>query len=133
MILEINNSCEFIPEFNGNKTEDKPILVKYKNPTMPLYDKLIPKPQLTLKLSPDGQSSGGESIVTIDNKAIVMAMVTSIENLEIKFANGKTLAITTAKELYGEEVPSSISGLIDEIGAHLQSVLSKKAGVDLKN
>lgn len=133
MILEINDSCEFVPEFNGNKAEDKPILVKYKNPTMPLYDRLIPKPQLTLKLSADGQSSGGESVVTIDNKAIVMAMVTSIENLEIKLQNGKTISITTAKELYGDDVPSSVAGLIDEIGSHLQSALSKKANVDLKN
>jgi len=25
MILEINDSCEFVPEINGNKAEDKPL------------------------------------------------------------------------------------------------------------
>jgi hypothetical protein len=134
MILEINETLEFIPEWNENAKSDKPIVVKYKNPTMVMYEKLIPKPQLKVKVSPDGKSEGGESMITIDNKAIVLEMVTTIHNLDIvDVPNDKKYSIRTAAELYGSGAPAIISGLIDEIGIQLQKVLVRKAGVDSKN
>jgi hypothetical protein len=133
MILEINEVCEFIPDWNENKKNADQIKVKYKNPTMPMYDKLIPKPQMVLKVGPDGKASGGETAVTIDNKAILLEMVTSIENLSFKVGSGEVVSIKTGKDLYGSAVPAVISGLVDEIGAFLQGVLSKKAVVDAKN
>jgi len=133
MVLEINDECEFTPEWNGNKGADKPILVKYKAPTMPMYDKLIPKPQLMLKVSPEGKAMGGETTVTVDNKAIIFDMVTSIENFDVKLKSGNTLNIRTGKDLYGAEVPAVVSGLVDEIGSHLQATLSKRADISTKN
>jgi hypothetical protein len=134
MILEIDDVLEFTPEWNENKASDNPIVVKYKNPTMIMYEKLIPKPQLTLRVDKDGNSQGGESTVIIDNKAIALAMVTSISNLEINDKrNDKKYGIRTVEELYGSGAPSALSGLADEIGAYLQKILVKKAGVDAKN
>jgi hypothetical protein len=134
MILEIDDVLEFTPEWNGNEKSDNPIVVKYKNPTMVMYEKLMPKPKLVLKIDADGKSQGGESAVTIDNKAIVMELVTTISNLEINNKQeGKKFSIRTAAELYGSGAPAMLSGLADEIGVYLQKVLAKKAGVEAKN
>jgi hypothetical protein len=134
MILEIAEVLDFVPEWNGNKDSDNPIVVKYKNPTMVMYEKLIPKPKLKVRVSPDGQSEGGESEVTIDNKAIVQEMVTAISNLEINDkVNGKKYHIRSPAELYGSGAPAILSGLAEEIGVYLQQILVKKAGLDAKN
>lgn len=131
MVLEISRTQEFIPEWNGNKNEAKPITVKYKNPTMSMYERLIPKPKLKVRIGADGKSEGAESDVIIDNTKIIKEMVTGITNFEINDGD-KNYNIKTAEELFGD-APACISGLIDEIGVYLQGVLSTKAEDHGKN
>jgi hypothetical protein len=133
MLLSLEMFEPFVPKWNGNESEDKPIKIHYKNPSMPLYEKLIPRPELLVKISPDGISQGGESKMVIDNKAIVLEMVEKIENLEVPTAAGTVRQITKPNQLYEDGVPSYVSGLVDEIGSYLQGILSKKAGVSAKN
>jgi|WetSurMetagenome_2_1015567.scaffolds.fasta_scaffold278636_2 hypothetical protein len=133
MVLEVNDVCEYTPEWNGNKSQDDPILIKYKNPTMQLYKNLVPQPQLVLKVGADGKADGGETTVTINNEKIVGDMISSIENLNIKLKNGTIIPVKTGKELYGADVPQIVSGLIDEVGSYLQGILTRKAAVDAKN
>jgi hypothetical protein len=127
MVVSLDLVKEFTPEWNGNKLDSNPITVSYKAPTMPLVEKLVPKPVYMLKTKADGTSDGGEMEITLDTKKIILAMVTEIRNLEIMGADGKTILIKHASDLYGENTPSVISGLCDEIGVHLQGILSKKA------
>lgn len=132
MILEVSNSLEFTPEWNGNRTDDNPIKVFHKAPTMALYEQLIPKPKLEMQLGKTGEMEGATSTVSIDNKKIVRAMVTSISNLEFKI-DGKSFSIKSADELFGD-VPAFISSLVDEIGVYLQGLLSSKdAEIKAKN
>lgn len=131
MILSVDEYEPFVPEWNNNKGETDPIKIYHKNPTMPLYERLIPKTSLTIKVSPDGKSEGGETTMTIDNREIVLKMVTKIENLEVPIG-GKNVPITSPEALFGENMPSKISGLVDEVGAYLQGILSKKGNVDTK-
>jgi hypothetical protein len=133
MILQMDKYEPFVPKWMNNEQEDKPIKIYYKNPTMPLYERLIPKPELVVKIDPDGNSEGAESTMKVDNKNIVLAMVTKIENLEIPTENGNNILITDPKDLFGANVPSKISGLIDEIGGYLQGILAKKGNVEAKN
>lgn len=131
MVIEIDDVLEYTPEWRGNRDADKPIVVKYKAPTMAMYEKLIPKPKLKLNISAAGDPEGGETEVVIDNTKIIKEMVTGIFNLDIKTAD-KEYSIKTADELFGT-APVAISGLVDEIGAHLQGILAVKAKDNSKN
>lgn len=133
MILSLEKFEPFVPKWNNNEAEEKPIKVFYKNPTMPMYERLIPKPSITVKIDAEGNSQGGESKITVDNKAIVLDMVERIENFEYPVEGGKTIAITSAKDLFAPTVPAMVSGLIDEIGSYLQVILSKKGEATSKN
>jgi hypothetical protein len=133
MVLEVSDVLEFIPEWNENKKCSSPIVVKHKNPTMSMYERLIPKPKLKVRIAADGKSEGAESDVVIDNTKIIKEMVTGISNLDIdNKSNGKTYSIRTAEELFGDG-PVVLSGLVSEIGSYLQNVLSKKAENEGKN
>lgn len=131
MVIEIDDVLEFKPEWRGNRESDKPITVKFKAPTMAMYEKLIPKPKLKLNISKEGESEGGETEVVIDNTKIIKEMVTSILNLDIKTPD-KEYSIKTADELFGT-APVAISGLVDEIGTYLQGILAVKAKDNSKN
>lgn len=131
MVIDYALENTFVPEWNGNKDDANPITVTYKNPTIPLYNKLIPKPRLKMMMDAEGKMDGGEAEVVVDNVEIVRTMVTGIRNLTLK--QGKEeVAIDTATKLLGENAPSFLSGLIDEIGAKLREVLQEKR-VDAKN
>jgi hypothetical protein len=132
MILEISDVLEYTPEWNGNRNNSTPITVKYRNPTMALYEQLIPKPKLVMKMDNDGKMQGAESIVSLDNRKIIHEMVTSIQNLHVKF-QGREFDVKSGDELFGD-VPAVISTLVDELGVFLQKVLTKKMSVaDGKN
>jgi hypothetical protein len=45
---------------------------------------------------------------------------------------GKEMKITKGSELFGDSVPSVFSGLAEEIGAYLQTLLNNK-DIDPKN
>ena len=55
MVIEIDDVLEFKPEWRGNRESDMPITVKFKAPTMAMYEKLIPKPKLKLNISKEGE------------------------------------------------------------------------------
>lgn len=130
MVISFKRENEFVPEWNKNKDEDKPIKVLYREPTMALKEKLIDKPKIEVTYNEKMESDGGKSVVVVDNTNIVKKMVTKIENLEID-VDGKKRQLTTADDLFGD-VPSELSGLVDEIGNYLQGVLLARE-VDTKN
>jgi hypothetical protein len=131
-VFQVTNTNVFIPEFDGNKNKDSPIEIIHKAPTMLLYNQLVTKTPIQMKLSPDGSYAGGEMNVTIDTSKFVKVMVSEIRNLSYAVDNGKEIHITKGSELFGDNVPSVFSGLAEEIGAYLQNLLNNKV-IDQKN
>jgi len=131
MVISINPVKEFIPEWNGNKDmpENERIRVFHKAPTMELVDKLIPKPTIVMKTGNNGVE-GGEMEIVVDNRKFVREMITSIRNLTVDVPDNNggrtTKLILTAEELLAPSIPAVLFGLVDEIGAHLQKVLSQR-------
>ena len=132
MAFQLTSTNSFIPTWNGNKESLNPIEVIHKAPTMALHSQLIPKTAIHMKLSPDGSYQGGEMDVVIDTTRIVKTMVSEIRNLSYSMDGGKEIQITKGSELYGDSIPSLFSGLADEIGSYLQTLLNNKE-VDAKN
>ena len=130
MVLNLVLENEYVPEWNNNKKDANPIVVVYKTPTVALYNQLVPKPKITMSVGGESMSTGTTEVV-LDNSAIVQAMVTEIKNLDLK-VNGVAVPIKTGRDLFGANVPAGLSGLIDEIGVHLQGLLVDK-GVNAKN
>jgi hypothetical protein len=131
MIISISTQNEFVPEWNHNKTSDEPIVVQHLAPTLALYNKLIPKPVVEMRLDKDMNGDGGVTQVTIDNTKLVREMVTNIKNLTLDI-DGKPVKILTGAELFGPNIPAVLAGLVDEIGSHLQTILTKRT-IDSKN
>lgn len=130
MVINVSLKKEYIPTWNDNQTSDKPVKVYHKAPTMALKDKLIPKPKIKMVVDGDG-AKGGETEMVVDNSGLVLEMVTSIENLEV-YVDGKNIPITTAKELYGDNAPTELSGLADELGKYFQEILTNRE-INTKN
>jgi hypothetical protein len=132
MKIVVSTDCTFIPEWKGNRGLDasEQIVVTYKEPDMPMYEKLVDKPRLTMKTNDKQEFVGGESVIEIDNKKIVKEMVIKIENLSYE-RNGKEVPIANGPSLFSAGVPSSFHELTDEIGMEMQRVLAK--AVDAKN
>jgi len=133
MVINLEVSRKFVPEWNGNKSlaDGEQIEITHKAPTLALVNRLIPKPSLKMIMGKDGSMDGGESEIVMDNTKIVREMVTEIRNLSISI-DGKVRKIITAADLFGDDIPSVLSGLVDEVGAYLQGVLNKK-DIDAKN
>lgn len=132
MTISVAKNVEYVPEWNGNREADgDQIVVLHKQPTMALYDQLIPKPKVVLKVGKEG-SEGGETEITVDTSAMVKAMVLEIKGLTFKFENGDLLSIKTGNDLFGDHVPSFVSGLTEELGRHFQELLTEKS-VNTKN
>ncbi len=131
MVLELSLVTEYTPEWNNNRKEAEPIVVKHKVPTMALTNRLIPKTSVTMKMDENGKMSGGESELVIDNTRLVRDMVTSIRGLTVKDGS-KEYQIVTAGDLFSENAPPALAGLIDELGLYFQELLTKKE-VEAKN
>lgn len=133
MVINLEVSRKFVPEWNGNKSlpAGEQIEVTHKAPTLALVNRLIPKPSLKMIMGREGQMEGGESEIIMDNTKIVREMVTEIRNLTLN-VDGKSRKIVSAADLFAEDVPAVLSGLVDELGSYLQGVLNKKE-VDAKN
>jgi hypothetical protein len=133
MVLQFTSEREFTPKWNNNEAEDNPIVVRHKAPSVALFNQLIPKPVLKFVTGKDGEAEGSEVEMTIDNTKVVRQMVTEIRNFElIDSTTGNKIKIEKAGDLFGENVPPAVNGLIDEIGQHLTLLLQKKA-FDEKN
>lgn len=130
MLISVSSNNEFIPEWNNNKKEADPIVVVHRVPTMGLRERLIPKPKLKLMVSADGRTEGGETEVEIDNKKIIQAMLVEIRNFSYSM-DGKEVAVKSADDLFSNNTPSAVSGLMEEIGAYFQKILSEK--IESKN
>jgi hypothetical protein len=131
MVISVNTQQEYIPEVWGNKSAPDQIVIKHLAPTQALYNALIPKPEVEVRYDKNNEPEGSIMNLVIDNTKIVKEMVTSIENLTIE-VDGKPFKITNGRELFGPSVPSVVSALVDEVGAYLQGLLSKKS-IDVKN
>jgi hypothetical protein len=132
MAFQLTSTNSFIPSWNGNKESNTPIEIIHKAPTMALHSQLIPKTAIHMKLSPDGSYQGGEMDVVIDTTKIVKTMVSEIRNLSYSMDGGKEVHLIKGADLYGDTVPALFSGLADEIGSYLQTLLNNK-DVDAKN
>ena len=130
MLITVSNKTEFIPEWNDNQKENDPVVVVHRVPTMGLRERLIPKPRLKLMVSADGKSEGGETEVEVDNKKIILAMLVEIKNLAYE-SDGKEIRVKSADDLYSNNTPSTLSGLVDEIGTYFQKILNER--VESKN
>jgi len=134
--MKINVSLvrEYIPSWRDNKSDEEPIVVEHRAPTLTLRNKLIPQPKVVLHVDKDGRSEGAESTVTVDNWRICESMVENFRNFELEVEeNGKsrTIVVQTMKELSTSNyIPSEVGGLIDELGAYFQKIL--QAGIDEK-
>jgi hypothetical protein len=130
MIISVSQKKEYIPEWNGNRTEDKPIRVIHRAPTMSLYEELIPKPRIKMKIDKEGAQEG-ETELVIDNTAIVKKMVTEIVDCELD-VDGKRVVIASADDLYGTNAPAILSGFVEELGKYFQGILADRS-VNTKN
>lgn len=130
MVIQISTQTEYVPEWHGNKESTKPIVVKHKTPSMNLYEELIAKPTLKVLIK-DGETTGGETEVTVDNASFFKRMVNEIENFELE-VDGKKVTIEKASDCFGPSIPAVVSGFIDEVGSYLNGLLAKK-DFDAKN
>lgn len=131
MKITYNTTTEFVPKWMDNKDSEKPIVIHHKTPTMKLYNELLVKPVLVIEFDKNMEQDGGRTETTIDNTKLVRNMVTKIENLVIE-VDGKDQTFKTVDDIFAEDAPAILSGLVDEIGAHLQKLLTRK-DVDQKN
>lgn len=133
MIFSTSTTTEFTPKWQNNLAEPEAtrITVTHLAPSAALKDRLIPKPVLKWNFDEKGEAVGGETEMTIDNKKIVLTMVSKIHNLTVE-VNGNKFPVTDANDLYGPGMPVEISDLATEIGEYLQGLLSK-SGVNAKN
>lgn len=131
MKITYNTTTEYVPNWLENKSADAPIVIHHKTPTMKLHNELLVKPVLVIEFGKDMDMDGGRTETTIDNNKLFRAMVTKIENLTIE-VDGKERAFKTVDDVFAEDAPSILAGLVDEVGQYLQKLLTKK-DVDAKN
>jgi hypothetical protein len=131
MVISVATKKEFTPEWNDNKKENNPIVVVHRAPTMALYEQLIPKPTIKMKIGNDGSANGGETEIEIDTKALVKAMLLELKNCDLEI-DGKPMSIKNTEDLYGPSAPAILSGLVNEIGSYFQKILSER-DVEAKN
>jgi hypothetical protein len=133
MVLQFTSEREYVPKWNNNKGDVSPIVVRHKAPSVSLFNSLIPKPTVKFLTGKDGDADGGEMEVTIDNTKVVRGMVTEIQNFElVNEATGNKFKVEKAGDLFGENVPPMVTGLIDELGEYFTILLRTKV-VDEKN
>ena len=113
MVITVSKVKTFEPEFNGNR--DLPaterIVVKYKNPTVAMRERLIARPEVKSHADTDGK------------------LDVSISGCAYADESGTEHSISNAKELM--EAPSEFNELTDEIVKKFEEELNKK--VDEKN
>ncbi len=131
MKITYNTTTEYVPNWLANKDSENPIVIHHKTPTMKLHNELLVKPVLVIEFGKDMDMDGGRTETVIDNNKLFRAMVTKIENLTIE-VDGKDRVFKTVDDVFAEDAPAVLSGLVDEVGQYLQKLLTKK-DVDAKN
>jgi hypothetical protein len=130
MEMEFSSKLTYIPKWNGNREapEIDKITAVYRNPSLALKSRLLPKPELRFQYDPDGKVRGGETVVGSDRKAIVDGMLIRLEGLAYRMDEEKKV-VHTPKDLW--EAPSYYDGLIDDLADFFKEELEKK--IDEKN
>lgn len=130
MELEFSSKLTYTPRWNGNRetTESDRVTVVYRNPTLAMKGRLLPKPDLRFQYDPAGNVKGGEVAVGSDRKAIIDGMLLRIDGLAYRL-DGERKVISSTRELW--EAPSEYDGLIDELADFFRKELEKK--VEEKN
>jgi len=130
MELEFSTKLTYIPKFNGNReaSPQERFTVVYRNPTPAMKSRLLPKPELRFRYDSEGRVEGGETVVSMDRKALIDGMLIRIDGLSYKI-DGEVKHITDARSLW--EAPIVFDELIDELAEHFKSELEKR--IDEKN
>ncbi len=126
MVIQVSKIKSFEPEFNGNK--DLPaaerIVVKFRNPTVAMRERLISRPEVKSHADTDGKLDGVDIVMGEINKAAALReMLVSISGCAYE-DNGTAHSINNAKELM--ESPSEFNELVDEIVKKFEEELNKK-------
>jgi hypothetical protein len=131
MVINVSLKKEYIPEWNGNRDSNDQIVVIHRAPTMSLYDELIPKPTIKMKVGKDG-AEGGETELTVDTSNLVRKMIVDIKGLIIDIEGKNQIVIKTGNDLFSTDAPAMLAGLTDELGRYFQEILISRK-VDTKN
>lgn len=125
MVIQVSKTKTYIPTFNGNKDipATEQIVVTYKNPTVQMRERLIPRPQSKGKASTTGAVETFEIVLSDPNKTqILKEMIQTISNCSYE-EDGQIKNINNATELLN--APSEFNGLVDEIFGQCQKELQK--------
>ena len=74
MVIQVSKTKSYIPTFNGNKdiSPEEQIVVTYKNPTVQMRERLIPRPQSKGKASTTGAVETFEIVLSEPNKQQIL-------------------------------------------------------------
>ena len=131
MVISVSLKKEYVPTWMNNNESEKPFKVLHRAPTMGLYEELIPKPKIKMRVDKDG-ANGGETEMTVDTTNIVKRMVIEIVDLTLNLDDGSQMVIKNVDDLFGKDAPAMLSGLTEELGRYLQELLTTR-GVNSKN
>lgn len=130
MELQFSTKLTYIPKFRGNREapESERIVVTYRNPTVAMKARLLPRPELKFKYDAQGNVQGGETVVVQDRKTLIDGMLVRIDGL-VCVVDGERRVVTDSKGLW--EAPAALDELIEELAEFFRSELETK--VDEKN
>ena len=124
MVLTIATKREFIPKFNGNDKAPaaEQIKILHKAPTIEMKEKLYPK-QYTY--GADGKVFG---TMSVDRKALLSEFILDSGLLNIAYqmddVKDHVIKVKSVDDLF--LAPPEYDGLIDELYAYFQGLLSTK-------
>jgi len=127
MVITVSKVKTFEPEFNGNKElpATERIVVKYKNPTVAMRERLIARPEVKSHADTDGKLDGVDIVMGEINKATALReMLVSISGCAYAGDDGEEHSINNATELMN--APTEFNGLVDEIVKKFEEELNKQ-------
>lgn len=125
MVIQVSKIKTYIPEFNGNNElpQNEQIVVTFKNPSVQMRERLIPRPQSKGQASVEGSLDTLEIVLVDPNKTqILKEMIQSISNCAYE-EDGHQKTINNAVELLNS--PAEFNGLVDELFKKCQAELLK--------
>ena len=117
--LSTAKTGRYIPKWNGNENDARPIEVVYNVPSIELKEKLLDR---KFDLEQRGADMVQKMSVQIDRKRTINAFLERIENLDIEDDNGNVKSISNTKELFASGL--ELDGLVEELYAHFTEVLN---------
>lgn len=117
--LSTAKTGKYIPKWNGNENDTRPIVVVYNVPSIELKEKLLDR---KFDLEQRGADMVQKMSVQIDRKRTINAFLERIENLEIEDDNDNVKSISNTKELFASGL--ELDGLVEELYAHFTEILN---------